>query len=134
MRIGEVAKRVGISVETIRFYEKHGLIETAKRNESGYRIYGPKNVEQLFFIVRAKELGFTLKEIRDLLRLRFSPDASCAEIREQAERKIADIEERISALGEIKAALEELARRCPGAGSLGQCPIIEALDKTDSRR
>lgn len=134
MKIGSVAKQVGITVEAIRFYEKHGLIDTPNRNESGYRVYHPDVVKQLLFISRAKELGFTLKEIKELLHLRFSPNSTCAGIKKQTENKIADIEQKISDLGEIKAALVKLTKICPGSGSLGKCPILKALDNKVLRK
>jgi MerR family mercuric resistance operon transcriptional regulator len=134
MKIGAVAKQVGISVEAIRFYEKQGLIEIPSRNESGYRVYPPDAVKQLLFINRAKELGFTLKEIKELLFLRFDPNATCAEIKKQTENKIADIEQKILDLEQIKVALVKLTNICPGSGSLGKCPIIEAMDNKTLRK
>lgn len=134
MRIGAVAKQVGISVEAVRFYEKQGLIEIPTRNESNYRVYSPDVVKQLSFINRAKELGFTLKEIKELLFLRLDPNTTCAEIKKQTDNKIADIEQKILDLEQIKAALVKLTSICPGSGSLGKCPIIEAMDNKTLRK
>ena len=129
MKIGSVAKQAGMTVETIRFYEKRGLIQPPSRNDSGYRIYSPDIIKQLLFITRAKELGFSLKEIKELFLLRVDPHTTCAEIKKQTENKIADIEKKIHDLELIKEALVKLATTCPGAGSLSKCPIIEAIDR-----
>ncbi len=127
MKIGTVAKQVGISVEAVRFYEKQGLIESPPRNPSGYRYYPEAVVDRLFFITKAKELGFSLKEIKELLHLRYEPDTTCADVKQRAETKIADIERRIKALLKINKALNELISACSGRGPVSGCPIIRAL-------
>ncbi len=126
--IGEVAKRSGIGIETVRFYERKGLIADPPRTDSGYRQYPEDVVVRLRFIRRAKELGFALKEILDLLSLRVNPDTTCADVRKQAEFKISDVEERIRALRRIKTALTRLAASCVGTGPASECPILEALE------
>ena len=98
LTIGKVAKAAGLGVETVRFYERQGLIAEPARSDSGYRQYGPETIRRLQFIVRAKALGFTLQEIGDLLDLRATPGAGCADVQARAEAKIADIEERITQL------------------------------------
>ncbi len=128
MKIGQVAKQAGISVEAVRFYEKQGLIKSPARNESGYRIYSSDAIHQLSFVTRAKELGFSLKEIRELLLLRDSPNITCAEIKNQTEKKIADIEQKITDLKLIKDSLVALANSCPGVGTLDKCPILKRFD------
>ena len=130
MKIGRVAKKVGISVEAIRFYEKRGLIVAPGRNESGYRDYEATAVEHLAFIKRAKELGFSLQEIKDLIQLRRGPGATCGDVKAQAEAKIIDIERRIADLDKIKASLQGLVAVCPGHGPLSGCPII-GMGKAD---
>lgn len=128
MKIGSVAKQAGMSVETVRFYEKQGLIATPPRNESGYRIYSPNMVNQLLFVTRAKQLGFSLKEIKEILLLRNSPNITCAEIKNQTEKKIAAIKKKITDLRLIKDSLVKLSTTCPGVGSIDKCPIIKTID------
>jgi MerR family mercuric resistance operon transcriptional regulator len=128
MRIGKVAKQVGITVETIRFYEKKGLIEPPMRNESGYRNYSEEVVQIVSFIKRAKELGFSLKEIKNLMALRYTPGTTCSEVKNQTMEKIEDIDRKVEDLLKIKGALTELASVCPGQGPLSHCSIMEALE------
>jgi MerR family copper efflux transcriptional regulator len=128
LTIGKVARNAGIGVETVRFYEREGLIEPPERRESGYRQYREEVVDRLRFIRRAKELGFTLREIRELLSLRLDAEASCADVKLKAETKVADIESRIRTLEQMKHALVKLAEACAGTGDTSVCPILEALD------
>ena len=129
LTIGKVAKAAGLGVETVRFYERQGLIAEPARSDSGDRQYGPETIRRLQFIVRAKALGFTLQEIGDLLDLRATPGAGCADVQARAEAKIADIEERIAQLDAMKRALGELVAQCRGEGPLSDCPILDALDE-----
>jgi MerR family mercuric resistance operon transcriptional regulator len=128
MTIGQMARSAGASVETIRFYEREGLLEHPARSASGYRKYAPKAVARLRLIRQAKELGFSLNEIKELLALRVAPGKSCSDVRARAERKIADIDQRIAALKRMKAALARLAAACAGRGPTSECPILEALE------
>jgi MerR family mercuric resistance operon transcriptional regulator len=128
LTIGEVAKAADIDVETVRFYEREGLIEQPPRRPSGYRQYAPDIVRRLRFIRRAKDLGFTLKEIGGLLDLRVDPARSCAEVRSLAKAKMADIEAKLLDLARIQAALAALVRACRGKGPTSNCPILDALD------
>ena len=128
LTIGKVARLVGIGVETIRFYEREGLIEEPPRRESGYRQYPEETVHRLRFIRRAKELGFTLKEIKELLALRIEPETTCEDIRRRAEAKIGDIEEKICTLNKMKGALKKLTLACKGRGPVSACPILEAME------
>jgi len=127
MRIGRVAEQVGITVEAIRFYEKQGLIEAPGRNESGYREYPEDVVQHLFFMKRAKDLGFSLKEIKELMLLRYTPGTTCSEVKKQAERKIADIDRKMEDLQRMRKALVKLAASCPGQGPLSACPLVGAM-------
>ncbi len=131
LTIGEVAKRSGIGLETVRFYERKGLIEEPARTDSGYRQYPADVVARLRFIKRAKELGFSLKEILELLSLRVDPDTTCADVKKRADLKILDIEQKISTLQKMKRALTKLAASCTGSGSTSDCPILEALDTNE---
>lgn len=128
MTIGKLAKQCCVGVETIRFYEREGLIEEPPRRESGYRQYPEEIVRRVRFVKRAKALGFTLKEIKELLALRIVPEATCADVRRQAEAKIADIEERIVTLQRMKQALSRLTVACSGSGPASRCPILEAME------
>jgi len=134
LTIGQLAKQAGVGVETIRFYEREGLLAEPERRRSGYRQYPREVVRRVRFIRHAKELGFTLKEIQELLDLRVDPRSSCADVRTRAASKIADIEERMASLERMKAALERLARRCCGRGPTADCPILEELDRGEADR
>src|SRR6267378_3684955 len=116
LTIGQVARSAGVGIETVRFYERQGLLTEPARKESGYRQYGEDVVARLRFIRRAKELGFSLKEIAELLALRVEPDTTCAAVRQRAEAKIADIETKIESLREIRAALVKVTKQCSGHG------------------
>jgi MerR family mercuric resistance operon transcriptional regulator len=129
MTIGQVARAAGVGVETVRFYEREGLLQEPARKESGYRQFTDDVVARLRFIKRAKDLGFTLKEIKDLLALRVDPETTCAEVRERARAKIADVETKIVDLQRIKKALVKLRTSCRGSGPTSECPILDALDK-----
>jgi MerR family mercuric resistance operon transcriptional regulator len=133
LTIGQVARRAGIGVETVRFYERQGLLAQPARRASGYRQYDEGVVARLRFVKRAKELGFTLKEIAELLALRLDPDTTCVEIRQRAQAKLADIEARIRDLQKIRQALLGLTASCTGSGPTSACPILEALDHQDER-
>ncbi|QDU38799.1 Mercuric resistance operon regulatory protein [Maioricimonas rarisocia] len=130
--IGQVARQAGVGVETVRFYERKGLLEKPARRASGYREFDEAVVDRIRFIRRAKELGFTLKEIKELLELRLSPATTCADVRSRAETKIVDIESRIQSLERMKHALVRLTRACSGRGRTTACPILEALDQEET--
>lgn len=130
MTIGQVAQQSGTGIETVRFYEREGLIEPS-RSPSGYRQYPPEAVRRLRFIKRAKELGFSLKEIRELLAIKSDPATTCGDVKGQAEAKIADINQRIDSLQRMRQALMGLSTACPGGGPARNCPILEALETED---
>lgn len=132
MTIGNIARAAGVGVETVRFYERRGLIPEPERSRAGYRQYDQKAVRRLRFIVRAKGLGFTLREIGHLLDLRATPGAGCADVQATAEAKIADIDERIAQLDAMKRALGDLVGQCQGEGPPSDCPILNALDEAES--
>jgi Cu(I)-responsive transcriptional regulator len=127
LTIGLVARRAGVGVETVRFYERQGLIDEPPRRMSGYREYDEEVVCRLRFIRHAKDLGFTLKEIKELLSLRRDPSTPAAQVKQRAAAKIADIEAKIATLQKMKTALETLTSACRGHGS-GECPLLHALD------
>lgn len=134
LTIGQLAKRADVGVETVRFYEREGLLEEPDRRASGYRQYDEGVVRRLEFIRRAKELGFTLKEIKELLSLKLDPSTTCADVRERAETKIEDIESKIRTLQRMKRALVKVTKSCIGSGPTSECPILEAIETNGKQR
>ncbi len=134
LTIGRAARKAGVGVETIRFYERRGLIrQPAKPDGAGFRHYPEETVQRIRFIRQAQDIGFSLREIDELLSLRADPGADCADVREQATAKLQEVERKIARLGEIRAALEELIAACPGRGALRACSILEALASRERR-
>ena len=132
LTVGRLAREAGINLETVRFYERKGLLPKPPRSASGYRLYSPDTARQLKFIKRAQELGFSLREIRELLALRMSPLRDNAEIRRRTESKISDIESKIKTLESMKETLRKLAQSCAGCAPDSKCPILESLDSENS--
>lgn len=128
LKIGEVAERGGVNLQTIRYYEREGLLPEPPRLASGYRVFPESAVHRVRFIKRAQELGFSLAEVRELLSIRIDSDRDSAEVRRLARNKIADIEEKIQTLHRMKAVLSELVERCPGCGPTSECPILSSID------
>jgi MerR family copper efflux transcriptional regulator len=126
--IGSVARRAGVGVETVRFYERQGLITQPARGASGYRQYPEETVVRLRFIQRAKALGFSLREIRELLSLRIDPTGHSGAVKARAQAKIADIEEKIRTLRRMKETLARLSAACDGCAPVRACPILDALE------
>jgi len=127
LTIGKLAKMADIGIETVRFYERQGLIAPPPRSESNYRIYPAEEVARLRFIKRAKALGFTLNEIKELLALSYDPHATRADIKKRTLTKIEHVDRKIRDLTRIKEALVHLAAECDGQGALEGCPILAAL-------
>lgn len=127
LTIGKLAKQAGLTIDTVRFYERRGLIEEPARTKSNYRIYPEEDVVRLTFIKKAKSLGFSLNEIKELLTLQHDPEASKADIKKWIEIKIREIRCRIKDLSRILSALEQLAVSCDGHGPVSECSILEAL-------
>ncbi len=128
LTISEVAKQAGINLQTIRYYERQGLIVPTSRTEAGYRIFSWESVRRIRFIKRAQELGFSLHEIKGLLSLRIDTHTTQADIRRRAQAKIMDVEQKIRHLQAIHASLLRMAKDCSGCGPLKNCPILESLD------
>lgn len=126
--IGKAAELAGVNKETIRYYERRKLIPEPERMDSGYRLFARRHVDQIRFIKRAQELGFTLSEIKALLNLRMDEDTTCAEIRQEAEQKYRDVVQKIEDLQRIRKTLAVLIDSCAGNGPEGDCPILEALE------
>jgi MerR family transcriptional regulator, copper efflux regulator len=131
LTIGQVARGADVGVETIRFYERQGLIPEPPRTNSGYREYPAETVDRLRFIQRAKELGFSLREIEELISLRLDEGARAADVRARAEAKLQDIEEKIHDLQRMRDTLLELTRACMAEGTTDECPILRALIRSD---
>ncbi len=129
---GEVAQQAKVHVETLRYYERRGLVSIPLRSVSNYRLYPEDTVRRVRFIKRAQDLGLSLKEIKELLALRAAPKAQCGAVRERTVAKLKDIEEKIRALQAMKKALSKLVTECSGRGPITECPILEALDAEES--
>ncbi len=130
MRIGELSKNTGFQVETLRYYEKQGLLTPVSRTESGYREYNNESLKQLFFIKQAKSVGFSLNEICELLTLRVEKDQhSCGDVKSIAEQKISQIDCKINELKKMRKALHEITDACCGGSEPAtSCTILNALD------
>lgn len=126
LTIGKAAQLAGVGVETIRFYEREGLIPQPARRNGSYRRYPPELVTRIRFIRRAKDLGFSLEEVRELLRLAEEPGTACDDARRRAEGKIAAIDDKLAALTKMREALVSLTAACREAPT-GTCPILEVL-------
>lgn len=126
---GQLAKASGVHLQTIRYYERRGLLPRAVRSPAGYRKYSYEVVSRIRFIKQAQLLGFSLREIKELLALRVDRKRSCEDIRKQVEAKLETIAENIRALNKIEKALKRLAASCSGTGPTSGCPILEALER-----
>ncbi|MBI3606920.1 MAG: Zn(2+)-responsive transcriptional regulator [Nitrospirae bacterium] len=132
--IGWLAREAGVRVDTIRYYERRGLIPPPSRRDSGYREYTDEDLARVRFIRRAKDLGFSLTEIAELLNLRVDRRKTCADVKREAERKIAQIDQRIAELKRMRHALNDLAAACQGRGPTSECPILDSFDQKSGNR
>jgi len=128
LTIGAAARQAQVGVETLRYYERRGLLAKPRRSRVNYRLYSPDTVRRVRFIRRAQELGFTLNEIAELLSLRAEPGADCTCVRDRAREKVKDIREKMRVLEAMGAALETLVAQCSGRGPVTECPILDSLD------
>lgn len=131
MTIGRLAKLADVKIDTVRYYERNDLLPAPARRESGYREYAPQDVERLRFIRRAKDLGFTLAEIAELLLLSADRDADMHGVKSKAQERLLQVEHKIAELQRVKSGLRKLIAACPGHGALHECPIVTALTRTD---
>ncbi len=130
--IGRAAKGIGVNVETIRFYERRGLIDQPPKPASGgFRDYPAETLGRIRFIREAQELGFSLDEAGELLALRADPNTDCAAVQRRAEGKLAEVQLKIEKLETMGNALKTLIAACPGKGALGACSVIEALESKE---
>lgn len=128
-KVGEIAEKADMNVETLRYYEKIKIMPKPKRRESRYRYYDSNDLRRLLFIKRAKELGFTLKEIKELLNLKIESTATCGDVKLLAEHKLLDIKERIRDLKNIESVLNKLIGQCLCEDvPTDECPILEVID------
>ena len=128
MTISQAARAAGVGVETVRFYERRNLImRPSKPPDGSFRHYPPETIERIRFIRQAQGLGFSLREIEELLSLRADPASDCGQVRERAVAKLGDVQRKIGELQIFRRVLEELIASCPGHGGLLACSIMEAL-------
>ena len=131
LRIGQVANEANVNLETIRYYERQGLLPKPPRTEGNYRAYQADIVPRVLFVKQAQAVGFTLKEIKELLSLRATPRTRCEDVRRRAEVKIHDLDEKLHALQTMREALKTLVRECVGAAPVTDCPILAAFDSRE---
>jgi Hg(II)-responsive transcriptional regulator len=128
LTIGQLARQGSVHVETIRYYERRGLISKPPRSVSNYRMYSPEDLHRVKFIKHAQGLGFSLKEIKQLLSLRATTRAKCADVQKYTTFKIEDIQQKIHSLTRMRRSLEKLLRECSGDLPATECPILESLE------
>lgn len=131
LTIGQVARTAGVGRETIRYYEREGLLEEPPRRASGYRQYPEHVVKRLHFIKRAQQLGFSLKEITELLTLRVGEHTSCEDVKYRTEAKLVEVERKLIELQRMRQALLHVAALCTGQGPASACPMLEALEQQE---
>lgn len=133
LTIGQLAQQGGVNVETIRYYERRGILPRPPRTGSGYRSFSDDAVRRIHFIKRAQALGFSLREIEELLTLRAQPGRSCVNVQAKAKAKIADIDTKLQQLSAIRGTLTRLVATCARRGTTSACPILDSLDTEDDR-
>ena len=132
LSIGTLARAADVSVQTIRYYERRGLLPQPARRASGYRVYAAETVTRLRFIRRAQALGFTLAEVAELLGLRVDAETSCEQVQRQLSAKLSEIETKMRMLQEMQRALTTMAAACEQGGPHGTCPVLSALAEGES--
>ena len=131
---GQLAKMANVNLETIRFYERKGLLPEPPRNKSGHRQYSVQDFRRTIFIKEAQSIGFSLQEISDLFSLRAESGNTCGDVKQRVKAKLKDIEEKIGTLQRMREVLLRLDTKCPGKGPLHSCPVLETLDQTSEKR
>lgn len=127
LTIGRLAKKAGVGTQALRFYERKGLVAKPPRSKGGYRLYPESVAGRIGFIQRAQDLGFSLREVKELLELQASDKRSCREVKSFATKKIGDIDRKLQELSAIRDALSQLRKACAGGGTGGECPILEYM-------
>ena len=134
LTIAKAARQAGVGVETVRFYQRRGLIEQPRKPQGpGFRVYSPELIKRIKFIRQAQQIGFTLHEIQELLSLKADPAADCSMVRSQAIAKLAEVTRKVEQLRQIGSALEALIAACPGRGGLQACTILDTLEPDHDR-
>lgn len=139
-KIGSVARETGISIDTIRFYEKEGLVKRSGRSEGGFRLFGPRQIQDLKFIRKSQELGFSLREIRELLIVRDESVPSCSHVKELLERKLTTVREKIKELQKLEGSLKSALRKCAresktsSTDHAASCPVLDELARSGEER
>ncbi len=128
---GKLARAAGVNLETIRFYERRGLLPSPPRSAAGYRYFSAEAVQRVRFIRRAQTLGFSLQEIGELLALSGVRQGRCATVRARAQSKIVEIERKVEALNAMRKALQELVAACRSNVPIKHCPILQSLNSED---
>jgi len=128
LKRGEFARRSGVNPETLRFYERKGLLPAPQRSRHNYRLYAPSDLKRVRFIKRAQSLGFSLEEIRELLALRSRKGLPCADVESRARAKLRDISTKLAQLNEMKSVLTTLVEQCQSNDASSDCPILDSLD------
>src|ERR1700687_4570346 len=128
LTIGKLAKLAGVNIQTVRYYERRGLLPPHGRRESGYRFYRPEAITKIKFVKNAQALGFTLREITELLRLRVRHRAQCGQVKRKAEVKLTDVNEKVRKLKTIERVLRELIKACRRRATTAPCPILKSLE------
>lgn len=127
--IGKVAQALGVNIQTLRYYERRKLLLPKTRKVSGYRVYDEESLKRLRFIKNAQELGFSLKEISNLLNLKVSSKARCGDIQNKAQERLNEVETKIKRLEAIKQVLKNLVQTCHREETTDKCPILKSLDE-----
>jgi MerR family copper efflux transcriptional regulator len=133
LHIGKVARAAGVNIQTLRYYERRRLLRPSDREPNGYRRYDTEAVRIVRFVKHAQALGFSLKEVKELLALRVDPRRSCSDVRQRAETKLADIDEKIASLHAMKSTLTQFITACAERSATGVCPILDALGQGDMK-
>lgn len=128
LTIGRVANAVGVNIQTIRYYERLGLLNPTARRPSGYRLYGDEEIRRLRFIKNAQALGFTLHEITELLNLRVRSSAQCGAVQRKAQAKLVQVERKVRDLQALARSLRSLIRDCQDGQPTNHCPILQSLE------
>ncbi len=133
LTIGRVAKAVGVNIQTIRYYERLGLLNPRARRPSGYRLYGEEEIRRLHFIKNAQALGFTLREVNELLNLRIRSSAQCGDVQRKAQEKLAQVERKVQDLQALARSLRSLIWACQDGQPTDHCPILQCLEENKER-
>jgi len=130
MTRGELAKKCGVNIEALRYYEKRKLIASPKRSESGYRLYTEEDAAKIRFIKNAQKLGFTLNEIGELLKLRVREGGCCESVLIQTQKRLNEVETKINSLKSMRTILKQLIEKCKNETATNDCPILASFEST----